>query len=53
MPSLNAFKDCEVLYLSYQLHWGVWRSDGPFDGNEGADWVELLVVEIPAEIAAG
>jgi hypothetical protein len=48
----DGFKDATGLYLTADLHAGVWLSDEPLDYNEGAKGDVLLSIEIPDEIFA-
>jgi hypothetical protein len=48
----DGFKDTTGYYLTSTEYNGVWFSDVPLDGNEGADGDMLLAVEIPEEVIA-
>jgi hypothetical protein len=44
---LGGFQDGTGHYLTENLHTGVWLSDRPLDGNEGADGDVLLAIDAP------
>ena len=45
----DGFRDGTGTYMTDQLHTGVWLSNVPLDGNEGASGDVLLQVELPSE----
>lgn len=47
----SGFADGIGTYLTGDFHEGVWLSDRPLDGSEGAKGSALLAVDVPAEIA--
>jgi hypothetical protein len=46
----GGFVDGEGYYLTAHVHCGVWVSDQPLDGNEGA-FGDVLEIEVPEEVA--
>lgn len=48
----HGFRDATGFYLTTQQWSGVWLSDVPLDGNEGATGDDLLAVDVPDEVAA-
>lgn len=49
----HGFRDATGFYLTTTQEWsGVWLSDVPLDGNEGAKGDDLLAVDVPDDVAA-
>lgn len=48
----DGFRDGTGTYLTGEFHQGVWISDRPLDGNEGAADTYLLAVDVPHLVAA-
>lgn len=47
---VGGFRDEEGHYLTNSIHRGVWFSDQPLDGNQGAKGPTLLSLEIPDDV---
>jgi len=43
----HGFRDAEGTYLTTEKHSGVWVSDRPLNGNEGAEGDVVLAIEVP------
>jgi hypothetical protein len=46
----QGFRDGRGSYMTDRMHEGVWLSDRPLDGNEGAYGVMLLTVDVLAAV---
>jgi hypothetical protein len=46
----SGFRDGRGTYLTSEVWDGVWLSDVPLDPSEGADGVDLLVIEMPENV---